>query len=89
MNEQTSSGNPEADFRSVAEAAEAIGVSRQTLYRWIAAGKVPTPSHVRGRDGRQMFTESEFEEVRRVAHGVERRFAVEKAQMPLFGDKPS
>lgn len=58
-------------FLTIREAAEAVGVSRQTLYRWIQLGKVPCPKVRRCRDGSQVLGEAEVEEIRRFAAGYE------------------
>jgi predicted site-specific integrase-resolvase len=33
----------ERDWLNAVELARALGVARQTLYKWIAAGKIPEP----------------------------------------------
>jgi len=60
-----------AQFLTVREAAEAVGVSRQTLYRWFQLGKVPCPKVRRRRDGSQVLGMEEVEEIKRFAAGYE------------------
>ncbi len=57
-------------FLTVAAAANEVDVSRQTVYRWIAMGRVPSPSHIRQRDGCRMFTEAQVEAIRQFAHAI-------------------
>jgi predicted DNA-binding transcriptional regulator AlpA len=53
-------------FLTLSELAGAIGVSRQTLWRWRRDGKIP--SGHRFRDGRVVFAETETRLVR--AHSL-------------------
>lgn len=56
---------------TIREAADAIGVSRQTIYRWIRTGKVPRPTLRRCRDGSQVFSAADVGRILEFATGVE------------------
>lgn len=57
-------------FYSMEEVAEAVGVVRQTLWRWRKAGKIPQGHSFRG--GQQvLFTPSDFQAIRDFANRVE------------------
>ncbi len=66
--EQLSRGEIRLDgilYYTAAAVAEAVGVTRQTLWRWRTNGKVPRGN--RFRDGQVLFSRAEFESVRRYA----------------------
>jgi predicted DNA-binding transcriptional regulator AlpA len=52
-------------YYSAAEVARAVGVSRQTLWRWRSAHRVPQGR--RFRNGQVLFSEDEFAEIRAYA----------------------
>ena len=58
-------------YYSKSETANAIGVSRQTLYRWIQDRKIPSPRFERKRDGRLFYSESEFKLIEVFTNGIE------------------
>jgi len=49
-----------------AEAANAAGISKPTLLRWIKSGRVPDASK-RDRNGWRVFSPTEVEKIKRVA----------------------
>src|SRR5688572_23321989 len=51
------------------EVAKAVGVARQTLWRWRSEGRIPAGRRYRGRH--VMFTEAELEAIGRFAHRLE------------------
>jgi excisionase family DNA binding protein len=56
----------EPKIHTTAEAAAAIGVSRQTLYSWIEGGKVSAPKLiVTGKKSIRLWTKADIERVRR------------------------
>ena len=65
-----------------AEVAREIGVSRQTLWRWRRAGRIPA-GH-RFRDGQIVFTEHEVEEIREHANKLEPTNDRDAKQLNLF-----
>ena len=58
-------------YYSKSETANAIGVSRQTLYRWIQDRKVPSPRFERKRDGRFFYSEYEFQLIEAFTYWIE------------------
>lgn len=69
-------------YLTAAEVARALGVSRQTLWRWRQDGKIP-PGH-RYRDRQVVFSEAEFEVVRQYANRIEPIEAGTGQQLRLF-----
>jgi predicted DNA-binding transcriptional regulator AlpA len=65
------------------EIAQAVGVSRVTLWRWIKDGKVPAGHKFRGK--KLIFTRGEAEAIREYALRVEPAFPTARDQLPLFG----
>jgi predicted DNA-binding transcriptional regulator AlpA len=56
----------EMKIHTTAEAAAAIGVSRQTLYSWIDGGKVIAPKLiVTGQKSIRLWTKADIERVKR------------------------
>ncbi len=53
-------------LHSTTEVAERAGVSRDTLLRWLKAGKIPEPG--RNRNGWRVFTEKEARAVEEYAN---------------------
>ena len=53
-----------AKLYTTGQAAAAAGISRQTLYTWIAEGKVKMPATKIGNTG--VWSESEVDELKRV-----------------------
>ena len=56
-------------FLTNGEAAETAGVTRQTLWRWRADGRIPLGRQYRGRV--VLFTEAEVAEIVRYANRIE------------------
>jgi len=56
-------------YFAAAEVARTVGVSRQTLWRWRQARKVP--SGLRFRDGHLVFTAAELGQIREFAARLE------------------
>ena len=57
-----------AEYFSATEVARALGVTRQTLWRWCADGRIPA-GH-RYRDRQRVFTRGEFDEIRSFADRI-------------------
>jgi len=53
------------EYFSMTEIADTIGVSRQTIWRWRKAERIPLGS--RFRDNRLLFSSIELQEIRRYA----------------------
>lgn len=64
------------------EVAQKLGVSRQTLWRWRASGKIPVGRQYRGRE--VLFTQDELKEIRRYAHRIEPAVPKAATQLRLF-----
>jgi len=64
------------------EVAQKLRISRQTLWRWRAAAKIPVGRQYRGRV--VLFTEDEVTEIRRYAHRIEPAVPRAASQLPLF-----
>ena len=56
-------------YVTMSEAAEQLGVARQTLWRWRKEGRIPPGRRYRGRE--VIFTSEEVEEARQYANRVE------------------
>jgi len=69
-------------YFSATDVAAVLKISRQTLWRWRRAGKIPL-GH-RFRDGQTLFTEGEVEEIRSFAHRIEPIGATDRNQLELF-----
>lgn len=51
---------------TTAEAAKQIGTSRQSIYSWIASGKIEAPKPIElGRRSMRFWTKADIEKVRR------------------------
>lgn len=61
-------------------AAEKVGVSKETILRWLRAGKITEPD--RDRNGWRIFSEAEVTEILRYKNRVTR--SPKKAQRRLF-----
>lgn len=47
---------------TTSEAAEKIGVSRETLYQWLRAGKIPEPQQIRlGAKNQYLWTDKDIQ----------------------------
>ena len=71
-----------SDYYSVAQVLKATGVSRQTLWRWRADGRVPA-GHL-FRDKQILFTADELEQIRQYANRVEPIGNDPRSQLNLF-----
>ena len=65
------------------EILAALGISRQTLWRWRQEGKIPQ-GH-RFRDGRVLFTRQEAERIIQHANRIEPISDQDRRQLGLFG----
>jgi len=74
-------------YYSKSETASAIGVSRQTLYRWIQDRKIPSPRFERKRDGRLFYSESEFKLIEVFTNGIEQLHETRECQLLAFPSK--
>jgi excisionase family DNA binding protein len=66
------------------EVAQKVGISRQTLWRWRAAGKIPVGRQYQGRV--ILFTQDEVTEIRRYAHRIEPPVTKAASQLRLFNN---
>jgi len=73
-------------YVAAAELAAELGVTRQTIWRWRTAGKIPQ-GH-RFRDKRVLFTVEEAEEIRRFAFKLEPAKTLLADQFKLFMNAP-
>lgn len=64
------------------EVARKLGISRQTLWRWRAAAKIPVGRQYRGRV--VLFTQDEVAEIHRYAHRIEPAVPRAGSQLPLL-----
>ena len=64
------------------EVCKALGVSRQTLWRWRQEGRIPA-GH-RFRNGQVFFTEAELDAVRDYANRIEPIGSGDPGQLKLF-----
>ena len=71
-----------AVYLSANEVADALGVSRQTFWRWRRERLVPRGR--RFRDRQLLFTQSEFEEAQDYANRVEPLDLSNRDQLKLF-----
>lgn len=69
-------------YYSAAELQREIGVTRQTLWRWRAAARVPAGRKYRGK--RVLFTEAEANEIRAYANRLEPVELEPNDQLKLF-----
>jgi hypothetical protein len=69
-------------YFSAADITEKIGVTRQTLWRWRQAGKIPAGR--RYRDRQIVFTTAEFQAIREYANRLEPLDPGEVDQLKLF-----
>ena len=69
-------------YFAATDIAAVLKISRQTLWRWRRAGKIPL-GH-RFRDGQTLFTQSELEEIRVFAQRIEPIDATDRNQLELF-----
>lgn len=53
---------------STRQVADKVGVSKETILRWLRAGKIPEP--VRDRNGWRIFSDPEIEEILRFKNQV-------------------
>ncbi len=67
------------------EVARKLRISRQTLWRWRAAAKIPVGRQYRGRV--VLFTQDEVTEIHRYAHRIEPAVPRTASQLPLFSNK--
>ena len=69
-------------YFSATDLTAALGISRQTLWRWRRAGKIPL-GH-RFRDGQTFFTKEEVEEIKGFASRIEPIGERDRNQLELF-----
>ena len=69
-------------YFSAGDVAKALGISRQTLWRWRQEGKIPA-GH-RYRDRQVLFTVAEIEAIKEYAHRIEPIDASAANQLKLF-----
>ena len=74
----------ESGFYTMGEAVKLIGVSRYTLLKWFAGGKVAEVPRNR-RNNYRMFRRSDIERIRAYAHQVVLPEKDQKGQGRLFG----
>lgn len=55
---------PQKDYIRTNELAAILGVTGQTIYNWLRAGKIPEPARTPG--GQRMFKERDIEVIRRL-----------------------
>lgn len=67
------------------EVADAVQVSRQTLYRWRQEGRIPAGR--RFRDRRVLYTDEELQAIREYANRLEPIGPVDSSQLRLFGKR--
>jgi len=72
-------------YFSLAEVAERIDVTRQTLWRWRQDGKVPPGHKYRGR--KVIYTPAELNAIERFANRIDPIEPSDKVQRDLFGDQ--
>jgi predicted DNA-binding transcriptional regulator AlpA len=70
------------NYLTASEIIDALGISRQTFWRWRNAKKIPLG--YRYRDGRIVFAEGEFELIKQYAHRLEALGQPRPQQMALF-----
>lgn len=56
-------------FFTVTDVTDLVGVTRQTIWRWRKAGKIPDGRRYRGRE--VLFTQEEVEDIYAHAHRLE------------------
>jgi Helix-turn-helix domain len=69
-------------YFAATDLAAVLKISRQTLWRWRRAGKIPL-GH-RFRDGQTFFTQSEVEEIKSFAHQIKPIDPTDRDQLELF-----
>ena len=69
-------------YFAATDVAATLKISRQTLWRWRRAGKIPL-GH-RFRDGQTLFTEGEVEEIKVFAQRIEPIDTTDRNQLELF-----
>ena len=71
-----------ATYYAANEVADAVQVSRQTLYRWRQEGKIPAGR--RFRDRRVLYTDEELQTIREYANRLEPIGPADASQLKLF-----
>src|SRR5271166_6413255 len=69
-------------YFAATDLAAFLKISRQTLWRWRRAGKIPI-GH-RFRDGQTFFTQSEVQEIQSYAHAIKPIDPTDRNQLELF-----
>ena len=77
------SGAEEKEFYNMGEAVKLIGVSRYTLVKWFAEGKVAEVPRNR-RNNYRMFRRADIERIREYAHQLVLPEADQRGQGKLF-----
>jgi len=70
------------EYVTAQEAAEDANVSRQTIWRWRKAGKIP--AGYRFRNGQLLFTRKELAAIRRHANRLQPSEAADAGQIMIF-----
>lgn len=70
------------EYVTAQEAADEVNVSRQTIWRWRKAGKIP--AGYRFRNGQLLFTRKELGIIRRYANRLQPSDAADAGQIMIF-----
>ncbi len=70
------------EYITAQEAAEAVDVSRQTIWRWRKNRKIP--AGYRYRNGQLLFSRDEFVAIRRYANRLQPSEAADAGQTTIF-----
>ncbi len=74
------------EYVTAQEAADVADVTRQTIWRWKKAGKIPCG--YRFRNGQLLFTREELTAIRRYANRVQPSDAADAGQAMIFDLNP-
>mgnify|MGYP003573555568 CR=1 FL=1 len=73
------------EFLTLKEVVDAVGITRQTLWRWRQEGKIPAGHRFRARH--VVFTPDEMQQIERYANRIDSIDTSEKRQRDLFCDQ--